>query len=100
LYVMVIKRQYLSFCNQNSLYTHWFIIDIFIQRVLCFVFICLHSYRASIYMWIRIMYSFIPPFHEAKFCDVPSRVFDKLGCVVGEKSLRNTVVGFKSPDVQ
>jgi hypothetical protein len=30
--------------------THRFIIDSFIQHVLRFVFVCLHSYRASIYM--------------------------------------------------
>jgi hypothetical protein len=36
------------------------------------------------------MYSFVPPFRKAKFCGVPSRVFDKLGCAAGEKSLRNT----------
>jgi hypothetical protein len=34
--------------------THRFIIDSFIQHVLCFVFICLHSYRARIYMQIHI----------------------------------------------
>jgi hypothetical protein len=31
------------------------------------------------------MYSFAPNFREAKFCGVPSRVFDKLGSVAGEK---------------
>jgi hypothetical protein len=36
------------------------------------------------------MYSFVPPFREAKFCGVPSCVFDKLGCSADEKSLRNT----------
>jgi hypothetical protein len=36
------------------------------------------------------MYSFIPPFYEAKFCGVPSRVFDKLGCAAGEESLWNS----------
>jgi hypothetical protein len=38
------------------------------------------------------MYSFIPPFCEAKFCDVLSCVFDKVGCAVGEERLRNTVL--------
>jgi hypothetical protein len=33
------------------------------------------------------MYSFVPPFREAKFCGMPSCVFDKL-----EKSLRNTAL--------
>jgi hypothetical protein len=37
------------------------------------------------------IYSFVPPL-EAKFCGVPSCVFDKLGCAMGEKSLRNTVL--------
>jgi hypothetical protein len=37
-----------------------------------------------------VTYSFVPPFREAKFCGVPSCVFDKLGCAAGEKSLRNT----------
>jgi hypothetical protein len=32
------------------IHTHCFIIDSFIQHVLCFVFICLHSYRARIFM--------------------------------------------------
>jgi hypothetical protein len=36
------------------------------------------------------VYSFVSPFREAKFCDVPSRVFDKLECSAGGKSLRNT----------
>jgi hypothetical protein len=31
------------------------------------------------------MYRFVPPFREAKFCGVPSYVFDKLGCAAGEK---------------
>jgi hypothetical protein len=39
-----------------------------------------------------VMYSFVPPFCEAKFCGVPSCFFDKLGCAVGEKSLRNTAL--------
>jgi hypothetical protein len=38
------------------------------------------------------VYSFVPPFRKAKFCDVPSRVFNKLGCAAGEKSLRNTAL--------
>jgi hypothetical protein len=32
-----------------------------------------------------VMYNFLPPFREAKFCGVPSCVFDKLGCAAGEK---------------
>jgi hypothetical protein len=36
------------------------------------------------------MYSFVPPFREAKFCVVP----EKLGCAAGEKSLRNPAVLF------
>jgi hypothetical protein len=38
------------------------------------------------------MYSFIPPFHEAKFCGVLPCVFNELGCVTGEKKLRNTTL--------
>jgi hypothetical protein len=38
------------------------------------------------YLWP----SFIPPFHEVKFCGVPSCVFDKLGCAACEEILRNT----------
>jgi hypothetical protein len=34
------------------------------------------------------MYSFVPPFHEAKFCGVP--IFDKLRHAAGEESLQNT----------
>jgi hypothetical protein len=37
-----------------------------------------------------LMHSFVSPFRKAKFCGVPSRVFDKLGCAAGEKRLRNT----------
>jgi hypothetical protein len=38
------------------------------------------------------MYSLVPSFREAKFCGVPSRIFDKLGCAAGGKRLRNTGV--------
>jgi hypothetical protein len=34
----------------SLIHTHWFIIDSFIRHVLCFVSICLHTYRARIYM--------------------------------------------------
>jgi hypothetical protein len=37
-----------------------------------------------------VMYNFVHPFREAKFCGVPSCVFDKLGCAAGDKSLPNT----------
>jgi hypothetical protein len=33
------------------------------------------------------MYIFVPPFRKAKFCGVPSCVFDKLGCAAGEKTV-------------
>jgi hypothetical protein len=72
-------------------HTHRFIIDN-IQHVLCFVFICLHSDRANICRYIFVMYSFVLPFREAKFCGVPSCVFDKLGCAACGKRLRNTAV--------
>jgi hypothetical protein len=42
------------------------------------------------------MYSFVPHFLEAKFCGVPSCVFDKLGCAADEKMLRNTGLEYKS----
>jgi hypothetical protein len=32
-----------------------------------------------------VIYGFVPPFREAKFCGVPSCVFDILGCAAGEK---------------
>jgi hypothetical protein len=38
------------------------------------------------------MYSFVPRFRDAKFCGVPSCVFDKLGCAAGEKWLRDTAL--------
>jgi hypothetical protein len=38
------------------------------------------------------MYIFVPPFCEAKFCGVPSCVFDKSGCAASEKRLQNTVL--------
>jgi hypothetical protein len=37
-----------------------------------------------------IMHGFVTHFHQAKFCGVPSYVFDKLGCAAGEVSVRNT----------
>jgi hypothetical protein len=33
------------------------------------------------------MCSFVPPFHEVKFCGVPSCVFGKLLCAAGEKKV-------------
>jgi hypothetical protein len=36
------------------------------------------------------MYGFLPPFREAKFCGVSSRVLDKLGFAAIGKRLRNT----------
>jgi hypothetical protein len=33
------------------------------------------------------MYSFVSPFRQAKFCGVPSCVFDKSGCAAGEKKV-------------
>jgi hypothetical protein len=40
------------------------------------------------------MYSFVPPFREAKHRRL-SCVFEKLGCAAGEKKrLRNTVQGY------
>jgi hypothetical protein len=61
--------------------------------VLCFVFICLHSWT-RIYMWYIFMTtdSFVHPFREATFWVMSSCVFDKLGCAAGEKRLRNTAL--------
>jgi hypothetical protein len=42
------------------------------------------------------MYSFLSPFHEVKFYGVPSCVFDKLGCAMGEESLRNTGLDYST----
>jgi hypothetical protein len=39
-----------------------------------------------------VMYNFVTPFREAKFCGVASCVYDKLGCAADEKWLRNTVL--------
>jgi hypothetical protein len=39
------------------------------------------------YLWPYIL---VPPFHEVKFCGVPSCVFEKLVCAAGEKRLQNT----------
>jgi hypothetical protein len=36
------------------------------------------------------MYSFVPPFREAKFRGVLACVFYKLGCAAGDKRFRNT----------
>jgi hypothetical protein len=43
------------------------------------VFICKYISMA--------MYNFVSLFREAKFCGVPSCVFDKLGCVAGEENI-------------
>jgi hypothetical protein len=43
------------------------------------------------------MHSFILPFREAKFCGVPSCVFDKLVCAAGEISLQNTALETHPP---
>jgi hypothetical protein len=32
-------------------------------------------------------YCFVPPFHKAKFCGVPSRATVKLGCAVGKEKV-------------
>jgi hypothetical protein len=32
-----------------------------------------------------LTYSFVPPFLEAKFCGVPSRAVDKLGCATNKE---------------
>jgi hypothetical protein len=37
------------------------------------------------------IYIFVPRFHEAKFCGVPSRVLDKLPCNAGEKVCESPV---------
>jgi hypothetical protein len=58
-----------------------------------FSYACIYVGQGFICGYIFMaMYSFVPPFREAKFCGVPSCVFDKLGCTVGEKRLRNTAV--------
>jgi hypothetical protein len=67
--------------------------------------ICFHM-PASLYG--RVLYldtnlwpcSFVPPFHETKFCGVPSCVFDKLGCAAGERRLRNTALGHSAVQLQ
>jgi hypothetical protein len=49
-----------------------------------------HKYLyVDTYLWLCIV---LHPFHKAKFCGVPSCVFDKLGCAVGEGKLRNTAL--------
>jgi hypothetical protein len=69
------KGNILSFIIRiRNTHTHRFIINSFIQHMLCFVF----------------MYSFVPPFCKANFCGVLSRVFDKLRCATGGKSMQNT----------
>jgi hypothetical protein len=52
------------------------------------------------YMKIHIYgnVSFVPPFREAKFCGLPSCVFDKLGCAAGKKRLRDTGLGETGSD--
>jgi hypothetical protein len=47
-------------------------------------FICRYIFMA--------MHIFVPPFREAKFFGVPSRVFDILGCAAGEQRLPNTAL--------
>jgi hypothetical protein len=83
------KKIIFSVFRIHNTHTQWFIIDSFIQHVLSYVFICLHTYSARIYMWyiFMAMCRFVPPFREAKFCGVPSCVFDNLGCAVDEKKV-------------
>jgi hypothetical protein len=82
-YVIVRKRQFLSF-----------IIDSFIQHASClFSYACIVIGQVFICRYIfMLMYSFVSPFREAKFCGVPPCVFDKSGSAAGEKVLRNTGV--------
>jgi hypothetical protein len=40
----------------------------------------------------KAMYNIVLPFHEAKFCGVLSRIFDKFGCAAGKKHWRETAV--------
>jgi hypothetical protein len=71
---------------------HWFIIDRFIQHACILIgqgFICRYIFMA--------IYSFAHPFRETGFCGVPSCVFDKLGCVADEVSLRNADLERTSP---
>jgi hypothetical protein len=42
-----------------------------------------------IFMGIHIL---VPPFREAKFCGVPSHIFDKSECAASKKWLRNTTL--------
>jgi hypothetical protein len=44
-----------------------------------------------------VMYSFVPPFREAKFCGVLSCVFDKLGSAASEKIFQNTGLVLLNP---
>jgi hypothetical protein len=44
------------------------------------------------------MYNFVSPFRKAKFCGVPSRVFEKSGCAAGKKKmLRSTAKQYYKP---
>lgn len=42
------------------------------------------------------MYSFEPPFREATFCGVLSRIFDKSGCATGEEEIKGCLTLFQS----
>jgi hypothetical protein len=43
------------------------------------------------------MYSFVPPFCEAKFGGVPACIFDKVGCAAGENIFWNAGIYYQTP---
>lgn len=85
----------LSWLEFAKTHRHGFLIDNCVQH--CYV---LFSYAFSLkgkYVHVyedifMTMYSFVPPFCEAKFCDVSECVFDKLGCVAGQMSRTTFIV--------
>jgi hypothetical protein len=110
------KHNVLSSCNQNSkckhvcmhtrarahthahtphTHTHTHVCHSLFYSV-CYVFFsyaCILKGQGFICRYIFMaIFSFIPPFHQMTFCDVPSCIFDKLGCAVCAKRLQNTVL--------
>jgi hypothetical protein len=79
--ILSFLREFVTHTHTGSLSIVLFNMCYVLFSYACFLigqgFICRHIFMA--------MYSFVHPFREAKFCGVPSCVFDKLGCAAGEK---------------
>jgi hypothetical protein len=58
----------------------------------CFQYSCIFMGQVFACRYITVLCSFVSLFREAKFCGVPSCVFDKIRVCRGWKRLRNTAL--------